>query len=135
MKAEKLSKETINQLGMRDLSFPDFVIGDHISVSVRIKEGEKERLQAFEGDVIARNNNGASTTFTVRKIGAHGVAIERIFPLYSPIIESIKFIRHGKSRRAKLYYVRNRVGKSAQLKEVKKSKVTVGYTPDVNVNQ
>jgi large subunit ribosomal protein L19 len=117
MKAQKLTKETINQLGVYDRSFPQFQIGDAICVSQKIQEGDKERIQEFEGDVIAMHNNGVSTTFTVRRIGAHGVAVERIFPYYSPLIESIKVLRSGDVRRAKLFYMRNRVGKSARVRE------------------
>ena len=119
MKAQSYTKETINSLGVRKLSIPVFKIGDSIAVSVLIKEGDKERVQVFEGDVIARHNQGVSSTITVRKIGAHGIAIERIFPLFSPSIDSIKFLRHGKARRAKLYYLRKRLGKAAQVEEVK----------------
>ena len=117
MKANKLTKETIGALGQYDRGFPSFEVGDAIAVSQRIKEGSKERLQVFEGDVIAINNNNASSTFTVRKIGANGVSVERIFPYYSPLVDSIKFVSHGKTRRAKLYYMRDRIGKAARVQE------------------
>ncbi len=117
MKAKQYTKETINAIGIEDRNFPLFRVGDSIAVSQRIKEGNKERLQVFQGDVIAMRKNGASTTFTVRKIGAHGIAVERIFPYYSPLVDSIKVISRGAVRRAKLYYVRDRVGKTARLKE------------------
>lgn len=117
MKAKKLTKETINQIATFNRNFPEFEQGDTIAISQRIKEGDKERLQIFQGDVIAVHKNGASSTFTVRKIGANSIAVERIFPYYSPVIESIKFIRKGKIRRAKLFYIRERVGKAARLKE------------------
>ncbi|MGB8366828.1 MAG: 50S ribosomal protein L19 [Candidatus Babeliales bacterium] len=117
MKAKQYTKETINAIGMENRDFPAFRVGDAIAVSQRIKEGNKERLQVFQGNVIAMHKNGASTTFIVRKIGAHGIAVERIYPYYSPLIESIKVISHGAVRRAKLFYVRDRVGKAAQLKE------------------
>lgn len=117
MKANKLTKETVGSLGQYDRNFPTFNVGDTIAVSQRIKEGNKERLQVFEGDVIAINNNHASSTFTVRKIGANGVSVERIFPYYSPLVDSIAFVRHGKIRRAKLYYMRDRIGKAARVKE------------------
>lgn len=117
MKASQLTKETINTLGVTDLNYPAFEVGDTIAVSLRIKEGNKERLQVFEGDVIAINKNGASSSFTIRKIGANSVAVERIFPYYTPLIDSIKFIRHGKKRRAKLYYMRDRIGKAARVEE------------------
>jgi|GEM_PF-291667 len=90
------------------------------SFSAKEKEGIKERLQSFEGDVIARHNHGASSTFTVRKIGAQGVAVERILPIYSPLVDSISIVKKGDVRRAKLFYVRDRVGKAARIKERKK---------------
>lgn len=118
MKAKKLTRETIRDLGIVDRAFPTFNVGDTIEVAQRIKEeGGKERIQLFEGDVIAEHRNGVSSTFTVRRIGANGVAIERVYPFYSPLIESIRFVREGDVRRAKLYYVRKRVGKAARLKE------------------
>lgn len=117
MKAQQLTKETIGHLGEYERNFPAFSIGDTIAVVQKVKEGNKERLQVFEGDVIAMHNNGASSTFTVRKIASGGVAVERIYPYYSPNIDSIKFIRRGKVRRAKLYYLRNRVGKAARVAE------------------
>lgn len=116
MKAKKYTKETIKHIGIADRKFPEFSVGDTIIVSQKIKEGDKERIQTFEGDVIAMNNNGISTTFTIRRIGANAVAIERIFPYYSPLISSIEFVRSGKIRRAKLYYMRGRVGKAARVK-------------------
>ena len=117
MKAKKYTRETIRELGMSERSFPEFNVGDTIAVSQRIKEGDKERTQIFEGDVIAKHANGVASTFMIRKIGANSVAVERIFPIYSPLIESIKFIRKGKSRRAKLYYMRSRIGKAARVEE------------------
>ncbi len=117
MRAKQYTKETILLIGMEDRGFPKFSIGDAIVVAQRIKEGDKERLQLFEGDVIAMHNNGISSTFTVRRIGANGVPVERIFPYYSPMIDSIKFLRKGKVRRAKLYYMRDRIGKAARVQE------------------
>lgn len=117
MKAKKLTKETISQLGVTDRGFPDFTVGDTIAVSQKIKEGDKERIQIFEGDVICASNNGISSTFTVRKIAANSVPVERIFPVHSPLIESIKLIRRGDVRRAKLYYLRDRVGRAGRVKE------------------
>src|ERR1700722_6100810 len=108
MKATKLTKETILDLCVKDRSFPDFNVGDCIAVSQRIKEGDKERTQVFEGDVIAIHNKAGSSSFTVRKISANGVAVERNFPYHTPRIESIALVRYGNVRRAKLYYVRNR---------------------------
>ena len=117
MKAQILTRETIRDLGVVKTEFPIFEIGDHIAVSQWITEGNKKRLQVFEGDVIAMHKKGASSTFTVRKIGANSVAVERIYPFYSPVIDSIKVVRKGDVRRAKLYYLRDRVGKAAQVKE------------------
>ena len=117
MKAKKYTKETVLSVGITERNFPAFGIGDAIIVGQRIKEGDKQRIQYFEGDVIAMKNNGISSTFTVRKIGANSIAVERIFPYYSELIESIKFLRKGKVRRAKLYYIRERIGKAARVKE------------------
>ena len=95
---------------------PDFAPGDTLRVNVRVREGDKERLQAFEGICIARKGGGVSETFTVRKVSS-GVGVERIFPIHSPSIESVAVVRRGRVRRAKLYYLRNRRGKSARIKE------------------
>ncbi len=99
-------------------SVPPFRAGDTVRVSVRVKEGEKERLQAFEGVVIARRGSGVSATFTVRKI-SNGVGVERIFPVHSPMLGDIAVVRRGLVRRAKLYYLRNVTGKAARIKERK----------------
>lgn len=117
MKAKRYTRETIREIGTYDRKFPEFSVGDAIAVSLRIREGGKERLQVFEGDVIAMHANGASSTLTVRKIGANSIPVERVFPVYSPLIESIKFVRKGKVRRAKLYYMRDRIGKAARVQE------------------
>ena len=117
MKAKGLTRETILDLAAANRNFPDFEVGDAIAVSQWIKEGAKSRVQVFEGDVIAMHKNGISTTFIVRKIGADNVAIERIYPMYSPLIDSIKLVHKGDVRRAKLYYMRERVGKKARVKE------------------
>jgi large subunit ribosomal protein L19 len=117
MKASVLTKETILDLNTVDRKFPDFRVGDSIEIAQIVKEGSKERLQMFAGDVIAFHNKGISTTFTIRKIGANGIGVERIFPYYSPIIDSIKVLKRGKVRRAKLFYVRKLIGKAARLKE------------------
>lgn len=98
---------------------PQFSIGDTIRVSVKIKEGERERIQAFEGTVIARKHGGIAETFTLRRV-AHGCGVERVFPLHSPHVEKVEIIRHGKVRRSKLYYLRDRVGKAAKVKEQRK---------------
>lgn len=94
---------------------PAFGIGDTVKVSVRIKEGDKERIQAYEGVVIARRNGGIRETFVVRKI-SNGVGVERTFPLHSPLIAGVDVVRKGKPRRAKLYYVRELTGKAAKIK-------------------
>ncbi len=117
MKATKFTKETILDICIQERSFPDFSVGDCIAVSQRIKEGDKERTQVFEGDVIAIHNKGGSSSFTVRKVAANGVAVERIFPYHTPLIEAVAVVRRGKVRRAKLYYVRNRVGRAARIEE------------------
>lgn len=95
---------------------PDFKAGDTVAVHVKISEGGKERIQVYQGTVIQRRNAGNSETFTVRKI-SNGVGVERIFPLISPSIEKIELIRHGKVRRARLFYLRGRKGKAARIKE------------------
>ena len=95
---------------------PAFEVGDTVKVHVRIKEGQKYRIQVFEGTVIAKRHGGIQETFTVRRV-AHGCGIERVFPLHSPTIEKVEVVRNGKVRRAKLYYLRNRVGKAAKVKE------------------
>ncbi len=117
MKAKGLTRETILSLGVVERNFPNFEVGDAIAVSQWIKEGNKSRTQIFEGDVIAVHKNGTSTTFTVRKIGADNIAVERIYPMYSPLIDSIKIVHKGDVRRAKLYYMRDRVGKRARVAE------------------
>ncbi len=94
---------------------PKFEVGDTVKVACRIKEGDKSRIQMFEGTVIAKKHGGVGETFTVRRV-AHGVGIERVFPVNSPNVESVQVIRQGKVRRAKLYYLRGRVGKAAKVK-------------------
>ncbi len=91
-------------------------MGDTVKVHVKIKEGEKERIQVFEGTVIAKKHGGVSETFTVRRV-AHGCGIERVFPLHSPNVAKVEIVRSGRVRRAKLYYLRDRVGKAAKVKE------------------
>jgi len=105
--AEKLSEKR---------AIPDFQPGDTVIVNVRVKEGERTRVQAYEGVVIARNGGGINENFVVRKI-SYGEGVERVFPIYSPNIDSIKVVRRGKVRRAKLYYLRERRGKSARIAE------------------
>ncbi len=95
---------------------PEFRIGDTVRVSVNSREGDRERIQMFEGTVIAKKSSGVAETFTVRRV-AYGVGVERVFPLHCPNVKDVKVIRHGKVRRAKLYYLRDRVGKAAKVKE------------------
>lgn len=99
---------------------PQFRAGDTVRLGIEIKEGEKKRVQSFEGIVIARHGEGVSSTFIVRKIGANSVGVERIFPLYSDSIKSFEVLRRGKVRRAKLHYLRGLTGKAARIKELKK---------------
>jgi large subunit ribosomal protein L19 len=95
---------------------PDFAPGDTVVVQVKVKEGNRERLQAFEGIIIAKRNRGLNSSFTVRKI-SHGEGVERVFQTYSPMVSDIKVKRRGDVRRAKLYYLRGRTGKAARIKE------------------
>ena len=95
---------------------PEFAPGDTVIVQVKVKEGSRERLQAFEGVVIGKRNRGLNSSFTVRKI-SHGEGVERVFQTYSPVVDSIKVKRRGDVRRAKLYYLRGRTGKAARIKE------------------
>ncbi|MCQ2475761.1 MAG: 50S ribosomal protein L19 [Clostridia bacterium] len=95
---------------------PVVEIGDTVKVHVKIREGEKERIQIFEGTVIARRGSGVSETFTVRRI-SYGVGVEKVFPIHSPNVAKVELVRHGKIRRSKLYYLRDRVGKAAKVKE------------------
>ena len=117
MKAKGLTVETIKNLGVVDREFVAFNVGDEIEVSLRIIDGVKERIQKFKGDVIEINNRGISSTFTVRKIGQGGIGVERILPFYSPLIKTITRFREGKVRRAKLYYMRKRIGKAARVEK------------------
>jgi large subunit ribosomal protein L19 len=93
-----------------------FTIGDQVKVHIKVVEGAKERIQVFEGVVTRRRNAGASSTFTVRKVSS-GVGVEKVFPLHSPMLSKIEVVRHGRVRRAKLYYLRERSGKAAKIKE------------------
>ena len=95
---------------------PSFSVGDTVKVDVKIREGERERIQVFEGTVIAINGSGVTETFTVRRV-SYGVGVERVFPVNSPNVADVKVVRYGKVRRAKLYYLRDRVGKASKVKE------------------
>ena len=101
---------------MPEKAAPDVTVGDTVRVHLRVKEGNRERIQVFEGTVIAKKHGGINETFTVRRI-SYGVGVEKVFPLYSPVIEKVETVRKGKVRRAKLYYLRDRVGKAAKVKE------------------
>ncbi len=110
---QQIEQEQIAKLGKE---IPDFQPGDTVIVNVKVKEGERSRVQAYEGVCIARNGGGLQESFTVRKI-SYGEGVERVFPVYSPMIDSIKVVRRGAVRRAKLYYLRDRRGKSARIAE------------------
>jgi len=108
--------EQINAEQMQGKTIPEFGPGDTVLVQVKVKEGVRERLQAFEGIVIAKRNRGLNSAFTVRKI-SHNVGVERVFQTYSPVVDSITVLRRGDVRRAKLYYLRNLTGRAARIKE------------------
>jgi len=112
---EELERDEIERLSS-GAEVPEFGPGDTVRVNVKVTEGSRERVQAFEGVCIARKSRALNSSFTVRKI-SNGEGVERIFPLYSPVIESIEVVRRGMVRRAKLYYLRGRRGKSARIKE------------------
>jgi len=112
---QKIEAEQAEKLGA-NAKIPEFQPGDTVIVNVKVKEGERTRVQAYEGVCIARNGGGLQESFTVRKI-SYGEGVERVFPVYSPMIDSIKVVRRGKVRRAKLYYLRDRRGKSARIAE------------------
>lgn len=113
---EQLEKEQIESLEAGGKAVPEFAPGDTIKVSVKVREGERERLQAYEGVCIARSGKGINESFTVRKI-SFGEGVERVFPIYSPLVDSINVVRRGKVRRAKLYYLRGLRGKAARISE------------------
>jgi large subunit ribosomal protein L19 len=112
---KQLEAEQIARLS-ENKTIPEFGPGDTVIVNVKVKEGDRARVQAYEGVVIARNGGGLNESFTVRKI-SYGEGVERVFPVYGPLIDSIKVVRRGKVRRAKLYYLRDRRGKSARIAE------------------
>jgi large subunit ribosomal protein L19 len=114
-----MSQQILSELAERQLkvSVPDFRVGDTVRVGVKVVEGTRERIQEFEGVVIRRRSGGINENFTVRRIASHGIGVERTFLLHAPRLDSIKVIRRGKVRRAKLYYLRGRSGKAARIKE------------------
>ncbi|HEY0353722.1 MAG TPA: 50S ribosomal protein L19 [Enterovirga sp.] len=121
---EQLEKDQIAKLGK---TIPQFDPGDTVIVNVKVVEGDRSRIQAYEGVCIARSGGGLNESFTVRKI-SYGEGVERVFPVYSPLIDSIKLVRRGKVRRAKLYYLRDRRGKSARIAERTDRKVGNQHT-------
>lgn len=115
--SEELLKKAVEYSMKKDV--PQFEVGDTVNVHVDITEGEKHRIQKFNGTVIARCNGGMGETFTVRRI-VNGKGLERVFPLHSPLVKEVEVLRNGKTRRAKLYFLRDRIGKATRLKEVKR---------------
>lgn len=114
-----MSQQLLEELGRRQYrtDIPEFRVGDTVRVGVKVVEGNRERVQDFEGVVIRRRGEGINENFTVRRIASHGIGVERTFLLHAPRIDSIKVIRRGKVRRAKLYYLRGRTGKAARIRE------------------
>ena len=119
---EQLEKEQASAVAAKR-AVPDFAPGDTVIVNVKVVEGDRSRVQAYEGVVIARSGGGLNENFTVRKI-SYGEGVERVFPVYSPLIDSIKVVRRGRVRRAKLYYLRGRTGKSARIAERQRAMVS-----------
>ena len=129
---EEINKESVKKI-LATKKIPEFFAGDTIKIGVRIAEGKRERIQYFEGVCIAKKNRDINSSFTVRKI-SFGEGVERTFALYSPIVSSIKVIRSGKVRRAKLYYLRDRKGKSARILEKIKKKIGIDVSEQVIEN-
>ena len=127
---EQLEQEQITQL-TEERKIPEFGPGDTLRVSVKVVEGTRERIQAFEGVCIARKNRGINSAFTVRKI-SYGEGVERVFPLYSPQIADIQVMRRGRVRRAKLYYLRGRTGKAARITERRDDRPKTEAVADVD---
>ena len=130
---EEINKDSLKKI-LAKRKLPDFFAGDTIKVGVRIFEGKRERVQYFEGVCIAKKNRDINSSFTVRKI-SFGEGVERTFALYSPVIGSIKVIRSGKVKRAKLYYLRDRKGKSARISEKIKKSIGIDISEQVTENQ
>ena len=130
---EDINKENVKKI-LAKKKIPEFFAGDTIKVGVRIAEGKRERIQYFEGVCIAKKNRNINSSFTVRKI-SFGEGVERTFALYSPIVGSIKVIRSGEVRRAKLYYLRNRKGKSARISEKIKKSIGIDISKQVSENE
>ena len=130
---EDINRESVKKI-LAKKKIPEFFAGDTVKVGVRIAEGKRERIQYFEGVCIAKKNRDINSSFTVRKI-SFGEGVERTFALYSPIVGSIKVIRSGKVKRAKLYYLRDRKGKSARIAEKIKKRIGVDISEQVNDNE
>ena len=130
---EEINKEKVKKI-LEKKKIPDFFTGDTVKIGVRISEGKRERIQYFEGVCIAKKNRDINSSFTVRKI-SFGEGVERTFALYSPIVGSIKVIRSGRVRRAKLYYLRGKKGKSARIAEKIKKKIGVDVSEQINENE
>ena len=124
---QELEREQAEKIAAKR-QVPDFAPGDTVVVAVRVKEGERSRIQNYEGVVIARSGSGLNENFTVRKI-SYGEGVERVFPVYSPLVDGIKVVRRGKVRRAKLYYLRGRTGKSARIAEKQRAMVPGADAP------
>ena len=130
---EEINKEKVKKI-LAKKKIPDFFTGDTVKIGVRISEGKRERIQYFEGICIAKKNRDINSSFTVRKI-SFGEGVERTFALYSPIVDSIKVIRSGRVRRAKLYYLREKKGKSARITEKIKKTIGVDVSEQINENE
>jgi len=130
---EQINKESVKKI-LEKKKIPDFFAGDTIKIGVRISEGKRERIQYFEGVCIAKKNRSLNSSFTVRKI-SFGEGVERTFALYSPVIGSIKVIRSGKVKRAKLYYLRDRKGKSARISEKIKKRIGLDISTQATENK
>ena len=130
---EEINKEKVKKI-LAKKKIPDFFTGDTVKIGVRISEGKRERIQYFEGVCIAKKNRDINSSFTVRKI-SFGEGVERTFALYSPIVGSIKVIRSGRVRRAKLYYLRGKKGKSARIAEKIKKTIGVDVSAQINENE
>ena len=130
---EEINKEKVKKI-LEKKKIPDFFTGDTVKIGVRISEGKRERIQYFEGVCIAKKNRDINSSFTVRKI-SFGEGVERTFALYSPIVGSIKVIRSGRVKRAKLYYLRERKGKSARIVEKIKKTIGVNVSEQINENE
>ncbi len=130
---EDINRESVKKI-LAKKKFPNFFAGDTIKIGVRISEGKRERIQYFEGVCIAKKNRDINSSFTVRKI-SFGEGVERTFALYSPIVNSIKVIRSGKVKKAKLYYLRDRKGKSARISEKIKKKIGIDISEQIPENE